>query len=392
MSKSKGEESSPERELESDWSSGHVDQEAEESGAVVNGNNSGHHHHHQQIANQDYTVYFYAPKATVSTENEEAKEGEDVFKNLRKIEDPWEILMMRAEGLHANGYQSHASEMTVRLALDMLKNPPDLITDAPPISFKGKKKRVCAASHQITQTASTTLTHCAFICTVLSEMAVNPDHLNLAFRIGMFGLEMARPPASTKPMEVKLAHQESELVALLKRLPLGPCELNFLRERAVQLREGSLKSRGEALLPLMLASFIFDSLVLPSKIIPNYYRSVGDDQLGFDAAVAAIGLKANVSEADHPLLCEGTRRQRGDITLNLLVNYKDDPDKLSKIMDKLLDKDIHQMCKTPLLPNYYTCQGSRTSAPSTSNNWGAAGAADVNQQPPHHPYPGRRKK
>lgn len=35
-----------------------------------------------------------------------------------------------------------------------------------------------------------------------------------------------------------------------------------------------------------------------------------DENLGFDAAVAALGLKANVSEADHPLLCEGTRRQR----------------------------------------------------------------------------------
>ena len=42
-----------------------------------------------------------------------------------------------------------------------------------------------------------------------------------AFQIGMFGLELARPPASTKPMEVKLAHQESELVGLLKRIPLG---------------------------------------------------------------------------------------------------------------------------------------------------------------------------
>ena len=79
-----------------------------------------------------------------------------------------------------------------------------------------------------------------------------------------------------------------------------------------------------------------------------------------DAAVAAIGLKANVSEADHPLLCEGTRRQRGDLTLTLLVSYKDDPDKLAKIMDKLLDKDIHQMCKTPLLSNYYTCSNSRS--------------------------------
>ncbi len=37
----------------------------------------------------------------------------------------------------------------------------------------------------------------------------------------MFGLELVRPPASTKPMEVKLAHQESELVGLLKKIKLG---------------------------------------------------------------------------------------------------------------------------------------------------------------------------
>lgn len=66
-------------------------------------------------------------------------------------------------------------------------------------------------------------------------------------------------------MEVKLAHQESELVALLKKLPLGHSELVILRERAVQLREGTLKSRGEALLPMMLSSFIFESLVLGSR-------------------------------------------------------------------------------------------------------------------------------
>ena len=47
-------------------------------------------------------------------------------------------------------------------------------------------------SLQITHTASLTLTHCAFLCTVLSETAHNKDHLNLAFQIGMFGLEMAR--------------------------------------------------------------------------------------------------------------------------------------------------------------------------------------------------------
>ncbi len=63
-----------------------------------------------------------------------------------------------------------------------------------------------------------------------------------------------------------------------------------------------------------------------------------------------------MSEADHPLLCEGTRRQRGDLALMLLVNYKDDPEKLAKIMEKLLDRDIHQMFKTPILPSYYMCR------------------------------------
>lgn len=383
------EESSPERDLESDWSSGQSeniprlgDEEAEREIEI---------HVEQPVAAggqaaaaavasnpQDYQVYFYDPKLPVSQANQ-TTEDIDIFKNMRRIEDSWEILFMRAEGIHAHGYQSHACEMAVRLALDMLKNPPDLITDAPPISFKGKKKRVCAASHQITHTASTTLTHCAFICTVLSETAQTPNHLYLAFQIGMFGLEMARPPASTKPMEVKLAHQESELVSLLKRLPLGPSELSIVRERAIQLKEGSLRSRGEALLPLMLASFIFESLVLSpgSKSTYSYPRHPSDELTGFEAAVAAIGLKANVSEADHPLLCEGTRRQKGDLTLSLLVTYKDDPDRLAKIMEKLLDKEVHQMCKIPLLANFYTCRGSSV---------GGAGGG-VAQQPLQPPPP-----
>ena len=56
-----------------------------------------------------------------------------------------------------------------------------------------------------------------------------------------------------------------------------------------------------------------------------------DEKLGFEAATAALGLKANVSEADHPLLCEGTRRQRGDLAVTMLVHYKEDQEKLSKV-------------------------------------------------------------
>ena len=46
-----------------------------------------------------------------------------------------------------------------------------------------------------------------------------------------------------------------------------------------------------------------------------------------------VGLKANVSEAEHPLLCEGTRRQRGELAVSMIVHYKDDQHKLSKVSD-----------------------------------------------------------
>lgn len=41
--------------------------------------------------------------------------------------------------------------------------------------------------------------------------------------------------------------------------------MNIIRERAYQLKEGILRNRGEALLPLMLASYIFESLVINAE-------------------------------------------------------------------------------------------------------------------------------
>lgn len=61
-------------------------------------------------------------------------------------------------------------------------------------------------------------------------------------------------------VKVKLAHQEFELANLLKKLTLGASELAIIRDRAEKLRDGKLKMRGDALLPITLATFIFDSL------------------------------------------------------------------------------------------------------------------------------------
>uniref|UniRef100_A0A182LRB1 SWIM-type domain-containing protein n=1 Tax=Anopheles culicifacies TaxID=139723 RepID=A0A182LRB1_9DIPT len=290
----------------------------------------------------------------------DSKQQQQMFSNIKPTEDAWDILFARAEGLHAHGHGREACTLGVRLASEMLANPPNLMIDLPPPpKKKGKKHNVNPISHQLSVLASATLSKCAFLCTVLAE---NSEHYHLAFRVCLFGLEMSRPPASTKPLEVKLANQESDLLALLKRIPLGNEELKAIRDRAEQLRDGTLKSRGEALLPIMLASFLFEALVMPSvvgrenrmKMMSSAYRYPTDENLGFEAAVAALGLKANVSEAEHPLLCEGTRRQRGDLALTLLSYYKDEPRKICRIMEKLLDREIHVLIKTPLLPSYYS--------------------------------------
>lgn len=61
--------------------------------------------------------------------------------------------------------------------------------------------QVNPASHQLSVIASNTLAKCGFLCQVLAE---NHDYFHLAFKVGLFGLELARPPASTKPLEVLL--------------------------------------------------------------------------------------------------------------------------------------------------------------------------------------------
>lgn len=282
-----------------------------------------------------------------------------MFSNLKPTEDAWDILFARAEGLHAHGHGREACILAVRLAEQMLAHPPNLMIEIPPPPKRKGKKQINPISHQVSVLASATLAKCAFLCTVLAE---NSEHYHIAFRVCLFGLEMPRPPASTKPLEVKLANQESDLLALLKKIPLHAMELKVIRERAEALRDGTLKTRGEALLPIMLASFIFDALVMPSvtgkenrlKLMCTSFRYPTDENLGFEAAVAALGLKANVSEAEHPLLCEGTRRQRGDLALTLLSYYRDEPRKICRIMEKLLDREIHTLIKTPLLPSYYS--------------------------------------
>ncbi|XP_069466781.1 zinc finger SWIM domain-containing protein 8 isoform X2 [Ambystoma mexicanum] len=306
----------------------------------------------------DYQAYFLSPEEAEKEEDKAEgvnEEEQDIFAGIKPLEqeNKMEVLFACAEALYAHGYSNEACRLTVELARDLLANPPDLKVEQP--QTKGKKNKVSTSKQ--TWIATNTLSKAAFLLTVLSERL---EFHNLAFHIGMFAVELQRPPASTKAFEVKLAYQESEIVSLLKKIPLGCSEMNTIRGRAEELRDGTLCDY-RPVLPLMLASFIFDVLCSPvvsptGSRPPSRNRNnemPGDEELGFDAAVAALGMKTTVSEAEHPLLCEGTRREKGDLALALMITYKDDQSKLKKILDKLLDRES-QTHKPQTLSSFYS--------------------------------------
>ncbi|XP_046886243.1 LOW QUALITY PROTEIN: zinc finger SWIM domain-containing protein 8 [Hypomesus transpacificus] len=334
------------------------------------------------VGEDDYQAYYLSaaseegPDRGVPENNHE--EEPDIFAGIKPLEQEgrMEVLFACAEALHAHGYSNEACRLAVELAGDLLANPPDLKVEQP--QTKGKKSKV-STSRQ-TQVATNTLSKAAFLLTVLSERL---ELHNLAFSTGMFSLELQRPPASTKALEVKLAYQESEVVSLLKKIPLGLVEMTSIRDRGEQLRDGNFCDY-RPVLPLMLASFIFDVLCTPvvsptGSRPPSRNRNnemPGDEELGFEASVAALGMKTTVSEAEHPLLCEGTRREKGDLALALMITYKDDQSKLKKILDKLLNRES-QTHKPQTLSSFYSSKPAASSqrSPSKHAAHGAGGGA-----------------
>lgn len=53
----------------------------------------------------------------------------------------------------------------------------------------------------------------------------------------------------------------------------------------------------------------------------NAQRRPSDEELAVKVALEALGMKLLVSEADHPMLCESTRRQRGELAITMLIRF-----------------------------------------------------------------------
>ena len=56
------------------------------------------------------------------------------------------------------------------------------------------------------------------------------------------------------------------------------------------------------------------------------------------ATLAVLAMKPQVAEADNPLLCESLRRARSELTLSLLLKFRNEPKLLRDILNALLDQ------------------------------------------------------
>jgi hypothetical protein len=282
--------------------------------------------HDTTNSNDDTNIYMYDYEKLRSNMTKPTQR-ESQYYTIKVDFDVLEVLFSRCEALYIHGLNEQAIVLAKILSEYLLSN--ESLIDSTSLTNDFNTSSIRRSS---------------LICTILLD---HFEHHSQAFKIAIFGLEACRQPAKSKALEVKLFNQEQELVNLLKRIQLGQNELILLKDRAQKLKDLELrKCKGDGLLPIMLASYIFEILCLN-----DYGRSSPTDELlGFEAAITALGLKTSLNETQYPLLCEGLRRQKGDLALTLLLTYKDDQSRLVRIMDKLLDKETHVLFKTPINP------------------------------------------
>ncbi|KRZ17819.1 Zinc finger SWIM domain-containing protein 8 [Trichinella zimbabwensis] len=302
-----------------------------------------------------------------------------VSEDLAKLDVPQDrewIRFVRCRALHAYGYHAMAKVLASHLALSMIASPPDLMKPTPPpISLARSAAGVTASSSAGTSSSSSNTTATGVVSTTSSSrkkkkipeivMLIDPKAIEvtdmaldtfsrglfllevfardaslreLAFSLGMFLLELSRPCAVSKVLEVRLSALEAEVLSRMKQLPIGVSEMQAVRSKAEKLvRRVVTQPRCCDVLPVSLAVYIAHTLLLNSETA--LLRIHGDEPLGLAMAVVVLMMKSTASEVQHPLLFESLRRKRGDFLLSLLSHYKTNTDVLSIMLNALLENN-----------------------------------------------------
>lgn len=247
---------------------------------------------------------------------------------------------MKCRSLLARGFRTEAIKCATEIAQDLLLNTPDLTSLQVEKETSGEPWRPLTKTRLRQSTAESIKFFSTAEFIVRTLCSCDEPTREIAFNLGLAALAIRRPAAISKADEVKLFYYESLIKDELGNLnPLAsPSMIETLRDYASRIitatDEGWLSPRpltGHTL-PITLASFIFSVL--------DGAESAEDKELGFWAAITPLSFKLTVSEAEYPLLCEGTRKLKGELVLKLLVRFKDDPHTLGTILEKFLDKTI----------------------------------------------------
>ncbi|KFD54405.1 hypothetical protein M514_04748 [Trichuris suis] len=286
--------------------------------------------------------------------------------NLPAPSDLKTICFAVCEALHAHGNLSFARKLAVEIAEYMVDAQENLCFDVPSAIrglrealpqnrlSGGRKKKQAFDPHQPNdaQVLESTESVCEALssaCFLLDVLVENNSHDSVAFCLGLLMLSLQRSAAPSRFLETKVFFLESEILNKMKTMSqsLTNEEVEAVRECAIELVSATKHRRWKGAMPMSLAVYLAHVLLLKK----NSFRPFSDEQLGFEIALAALAMKTEIPEDKHPLMYECVRRHRGELSVELFVRFKDDWEKLAKIMDILLDIEMHQMHNTPRRTN-----------------------------------------
>ena len=106
----------------------------------------------------------------------------------------FQLLFLLMDSFHTHNFLSECYKVAEEVAHNLLVNPPDLLADPPPHTRFRRKIRyeLSARACQIQLK----------VINVINILFEKPELRSLAFRLGIFGLELARLPSPSKMFEV----------------------------------------------------------------------------------------------------------------------------------------------------------------------------------------------
>ncbi|CAD5218765.1 unnamed protein product [Bursaphelenchus okinawaensis] len=181
---------------------------------------------------------------------------------------------------------------------------------------------------------------------------------SVAMKLALRVLYEPRGPAPTRQMEVNVAFLELQLFKLLMSTRLTVPHLELIREAAETFLKSDAKysyTSQNAIPPLLFAHYVLNALSYEyhnnyernTKVLPpcnnltNQMRRPSDENMAISVALTVLQIRPQFKEKDHPMLMEYVRKQKGELTRELLRRNSDSKERLNLILDKFLDAEVH---------------------------------------------------